>query len=310
MTSAPTRTQPAEQSTAKRTETGITTVRALFESPATQDRIRAVLPRHLTPERLLKIALVQISRVPKLANCDPTTLLRCVMQAAELGLDFGSGLGLCYMVPFENRKANKVDVQFIIGYRGLIALARRSGMIDSIEARVVYEGEEFVCEYGIEPVLRHIPKMAGRGKLVAAYAIARMKDGGSHVEVMTRDEIDSIRGRSRAANNGPWVTDYNEMARKTVVRRLCKFLPLSPEEPLAQGLEIDDEYDQAIAEAAAPSTSNADAANRLLDAPEVVDEQHVESTDAAPADQTPPDITAQAPATTTAKPADDGDPPF
>jgi recombinational DNA repair protein RecT len=127
----------------------------------------------------------------------------------------------------------------IPGYRGLISLARRSGQLKSIEARVVYANDTFGIEYGTSPFLKHVPNLTGDpGPLVLVYAVARLVDGGEQVEVMTKVQVDAIRSRSRAGKSGPWVTDYDEMARKTVVRRICKYLPLSVE--LAKALEIDE----------------------------------------------------------------------
>lgn len=203
-----------------------------------QDRVRTslaeVATKHLTPERLTKVALLAASRNPQLYDCTPPSLLSCLMTAASLGLDpSGGSLGEAYLIPFRNNKAGVTECQIIVGYRGLIALARRSGEIQSIEARVVYEDDSFELEYGLTPRLRHVPKFDGDKsdeKIRYVYAIARLKDSDEpQVEVMTREQVEAIRGRSRAGRSGPWVTDYAEMSRKTVVRRLVKYLPLSAE---------------------------------------------------------------------------------
>jgi recombination protein RecT len=201
--------------------------------------IAAVLPKHLTPERLLKVALSATSRNPALLACTPQSILLAVMQASELGLEIGGLLGDAYFVPF------KEQAQLIVGYRGMIKLARQSGEIKVLEAHVVREGDTFELEYGLEPRLVHKPAMSGElGKVIAVYAIARFKDGGYQVDVMTLAEIEAIRLRSKAVNDGPWNTDYAEMARKTVVRRLCKYLPLSPE--LAKALEHEAAIDENV----------------------------------------------------------------
>jgi len=201
--------------------------------------IQAILPKHLSAERILKVAMVAASRNPTLMECDQLSILRAVMVAAQLGLEPDGPLGHAYLVPFRNSRANRMEAQFQIGYRGLIALARRSGEIESIEAHVVHEGDEFECSFGLQGVLRHVPAWDAKtvGELRAAYAVARLKGGAVQYEVMTRSQIEGIRARSRSGNTGPWVSDFDEMARKTVVKRLCKYLPLSVE--LAQAVTAD-----------------------------------------------------------------------
>jgi len=202
--------------------------------------IRAVAANALKPERLIKVAVAACSRNPILLQCTASTVVRSVIQACELGLEAGSALGEAYLVPFKNNQTNRYECQMIPGYRGLIALARRSGQIAQLEARVVYDGDEFDVAYGMEPTLIHRPSIHGdRGKLAFVYAIARFVGGGTQWEVMTHQEIESIRMRSQTGrqNKGPWNTDYEEMARKTVVKRLVKYLPLSVE--MAQAVALD-----------------------------------------------------------------------
>ncbi len=209
----------------------IATVRDLLDR--SRDRLAEVIPKHLTPDRLIRVVLAAAGRTPALLECSPSSLLASVMQAAQVGLEPGSALGEAYLVPF------KGECSLIIGYRGLISLARRSGQILSIEAHVVRERDHFTCRYGLDPALSHEPAMTGSpGDVVAVYAIAILRDGGRQIEVMTRAEVDAIRGRSKMSGSGPWVNDYAEMARKTVVRRICKYLPLSIE--LAEAISIDE----------------------------------------------------------------------
>ena len=214
------------------------TLRSLLE--AAKPSMGQVVPKHVTPERLVKLALVAASRTPLLLQCEPKSIVQGVMTAAQLGLDCGGVLGSAYLVPFKNQKqGGRYEAQLIVGYRGLVDLARRSGEIETIEAHVVYAHDSFEVAYGLDPVLRHVPCLTGdAGDPILVYAIARLKDGGRQVEVMTRSEVERIRSRSRAGSSGPWVTDWSEMARKTVVRRLCKYLPLSPE--LADALAADE----------------------------------------------------------------------
>jgi recombination protein RecT len=141
-------------------------------------------------------------------------------------------LGHAYLIPYGR------ECQFIIGYRGMIDLARRSGEIQSIFSEVVYSNDEFRFEFGLDEKLKHIPARGERGEFVAAYMVAKFKDGGHLIQVMFKNEIDKIRKRSKAANNGPWVTDYDEMAKKTIIRRGFKYLPISIE--VARLIEQDD----------------------------------------------------------------------
>ena len=204
-----------------------------------QKSIEKALPRHISIERLMKVALTAITKQPELLDCDPNTFMLALMGAGQLGLEPNTPLGSAYLVPFFNSKRGVKEIQLIPGYRGLIELARRSGEIASIEARVVYENDSFEFSFGLEPKLVHTPTLSERGSMRLVYAVARLKGEGNQpiVEVMTKTDIDKIKAKSKAGNSGPWVDHYDEMARKTVVRRLCKYLPLSIE--LATAIDLD-----------------------------------------------------------------------
>ena len=200
--------------------------------------IRAMLPKHMTPERVGRIAIGAISRNPSLLECTPETVWKCVAEAACVGLEVGV-LGAAHLVPFRNSKTNSVDCQLIIGYQGLIDLCRRSGHIEIIEAHVIYANDEYDINYGTKTPIIHRPTLKGDpGEMVCVYAMAWFVCGGHQLEVMTKAEIDKIKSRSKASTNGPWKTDYEEMARKTVVRRLTKYLPKSIE--MARALDAED----------------------------------------------------------------------
>lgn len=187
--------------------------------------IEKALPRHMDADRLARIALTTIRTTPKLLECSVPSLLGAVMQAAQLGLEPGL-LGHCYIVPYGK------EATFIIGYKGMIDLARRSGQIVNIYAHAVYEKDEFDYELGLQPKLSHKPKMEGdRGQFIGAYAVAHFKDGGYQFEFMPKSEIEKRRARSAAAKSSysPWTTDYEEMAKKTVIRHMWKYLPISVE---------------------------------------------------------------------------------
>ncbi len=197
--------------------------------------IARALPKHMDADRLARIALTTIRTTPKLLQCSMPSLMGAVMQAAQLGLEPGL-LGHCYIIPFRNNKTGQEEAQFIIGYRGMIDLARRSGEVQSISAREVYDNDLLEVKYGLEETIVHIPwhlredkSYADSGEFRGVYMVARFKDGGYYCHYMPRAEIDSHRQRSKAASSGPWVTDYIEMAKKTVVRSAWKWLPISVE---------------------------------------------------------------------------------
>lgn len=217
----------------------------LMSSPAVQQQIKAALPRHMTPERMARIATTEMRKIPKLAECNPMSFLGAVIQCSQLGLEPGGSLGHVYLIPFGK------EVQVIVGYRGMIDLARRSGQLVSIDARAVYEGDTFECILGLESKLNHTPdwnnpNRADPAKLRFVYAVAKLKDGGTQFDVMSKVEVDAIRKRSKSSGSGPWVTDYAAMALKTVVRRLFKYLPVSIE--LQHAVGIDEMADAGISQ--------------------------------------------------------------
>lgn len=197
-------------------------------------RMAEVLPKHMDMDRMSRIALTTIRTNPMLLECTVPSLMGAVMQAVQLGLEPGS-LGHCYLLPFNKNVGTKQnpqwikEVQFIIGYKGMIDLARRSGHIQSIYAHAVYENDEFEYELGLHPKLTHKPSFGDRGKFIGAYAVAHFKDGGYQMEFMPESEIEKRRGRSKSKDFGPWKSDYEEMAKKTVVRSMFKYLPISIE---------------------------------------------------------------------------------
>ncbi|AKF14407.1 RecT-like ssDNA annealing protein [Mycobacterium phage Phayonce] len=184
--------------------------------------IAKALPAQMNPERMARIATTVLKQTPALARCTPASFLGALMTASQLGLEPGP-LGESYFVPYGK------DVTFIPGYRGLIKLARNSGLLVDIWAEIVYANDEFKYTLGLHRDLQHVPATGDRGKPIYVYAAAKLKDGGTPFVVMTHAEVEAIRARSRAGKNGPWVTDWNAMAKKTAVKQLAKWLPLSAE---------------------------------------------------------------------------------
>lgn len=222
-------------------------IAGLLADPKVKSQMALALPKHMTADRLARIATTEIRKVPALAKCNIESFMGAIMQCAQLGLEPGSALGHAYLLPFGNGKASDglANCQLIIGYRGMIDLARRSGQIVSIAARAVHERDQFSYEYGLHEDLQHKPCEDGEpGKLTHVYAVARLKDGGVQFEVMSKLEVDKVKAQSKAGNNGPWVSHYEEMAKKTVIRRLFKYLPVSIE--MQQAVVLDERADAGL----------------------------------------------------------------
>lgn len=211
-------------------------LRSLLEG--SKSRIADVLPKHMSAERMVKIALVGSYKNPLLLECSPQSLLTALMQASELGLEPFTGLQQAIIVPHKNFKTNTYEAQFWPQYRGLVDIAKRSDEIASLSAYCVYERDTFECELGQTPKLRHIPCYdAERGKIILAYAIAQFKNGFSQFEVMTIGELEAVRKCSKMSGSGPWTQWTSEMYRKTVLKRICKHLPQSVQ--LAKAISLD-----------------------------------------------------------------------
>jgi len=188
------------------------------------------LPKHVNSERFVRIAITTIRQNPKLAKCSQDSLLGALMVSAQLGLEPGT-LGQCYLIPFENKKAGTVECQFQIGYKGLIELLRRSGQLSDIYSYTVYENDDFNIEYGLSRTLTHKPNFDERGEIKGFYAVAILKDGAKAFEYMTKDEVIKHEEKYRKGSykNDVWNKNFEEMAQKTVVKKLLKWLPVSVE---------------------------------------------------------------------------------
>ena len=192
-------------------------------------------PAHIKASRMQRMAMTVVQQNPGLLDCNRASLLGAIMTAAQLGLyPDVSVLGHAYFVPFKRR------VVFIAGYKGLIDLAGRGGMVTSIMGYAVYEGDFFEYEYGLNPTLKHKPsgEPIEQRELTHVYAIARIRgEPIPQFVVMTKEEVDKIRKMSPARDKGPWVQHYEPMAIKSVIRRLVKYLPVSSELQRAVGLD-------------------------------------------------------------------------
>lgn len=212
------------------------TIRGLLEKSRKQ--MEMALPKHLTADRLIRVAMTSIQKTPKLLDCTPQSLLACIMTCASLGLEPDQFLGQAYLVPFKDNRKGVTICTLIPGYRGYIALARRSGEVQTVSAQVVYSNDDFKIQYGVNDTLEHTPCLNGdRGDPIGAYCVFKYKDGGYSFDFMSVADIDKIKARSKSKDDGPWVTDTDEMRKKTVIKRHVKLAPLSVEFQKAAALE-------------------------------------------------------------------------
>ena len=311
-------------------QAGGSVVSAFFE--ANRGTLAALLPSQMPVERMLKLALGALRTTPKLMECTTESLFGAVVVCAQLGLEPNPPLGHAYLIPFEKRAkrgsewvTERTDVQVVIGYKGMLDLARRSGQIISIAAHEVCENDVFSLAYGTDERLDHRPALSRRGNVIGFYAVAKLVGGGYAFEFMSREDVDAIRDasqgfkaaetsakRSGRAPDSPWHNNYVEMGRKTVLRRLFKYLPISIEAANAAAID----YRAVTAPAALDDTVlTAEYEHEDDDAPAGMDPATGEiPPPAAQAQQTPP---AQQPAAapapvqqqpaTQAPPADEDD---
>lgn len=189
---------------------------------AMEPEIKKALPSVITPERFTRMVFTALSSTPKLQQCTPQSFLGAMMQAAQLGLEPNTPVGQAYLIPYGN------VCQFQLGYKGLLDLAYRSGEIKDIQAHEVHENDEFEYELGLEPKLKHIPAMSNRGPVTMYYAVCHTKTGGYGFEVMSKDDVlEFAQKKSKSFRNGPWQTDFDAMAKKTVLKRALKYAPIA-----------------------------------------------------------------------------------
>lgn len=215
----------------------VTEVKQLLMNDQARSQLSMVAAKHMNPERLMRVTANAIRTTPKLQECDPLSFLGALMQCSALGLEPNTVMGHAYLVPFDNRRKNITEVQLIVGYRGLIDLARRSGHITRISANIHYSDDElWEYEEGTEARLRHRPGPQ-LGEKLHAYAIAKFKDGSDAYVVLPWAKVMKIRDGSQGYRtakkynntNTPWIEHEDAMAQKTAIRALAKFLPLSVE---------------------------------------------------------------------------------
>lgn len=270
------------------------TIRQQLQSPDLLKQIAMVVPQHMKPERMVRVALTALTRTPQLANCDQASFFRCLLDLSQWGLEPDGRHA--HLIPFRNNKRGVTECQLIIDYKGLVQLAYRSGFVKSIHADIVRAGDLFVYNRG--DVERHTPwflradadKPDVEGEMYAAYCRVELKDGAIKTEALSKAEVDSVRRRSKAGGSGPWVTDYAEMAKKTAFRRVSKWIPLSAE--IVEAFERDDDRldDSHVLDAVPRASGMAGLKQQLAGIPEQqnadgIDPPHTD----ADANQEPPD---------------------
>jgi recombination protein RecT len=226
-------------------------IRDLLTSDHFKSAVQAALPQHMKVERFVRVALTATLRQPELLQCTQESFFKAMLDLSMYGVEPDGRRA--HLIPFnckikykdENgvqRERWEKQVQLILDYKGIAELVRRSGDVSYIHADVVYPNDDWDFAYGTNAFLKHKPCLERHPshKLIAAYSFVKLKDGTEDFVVLGPSEIEKVRKRSKAADSGPWVTDYDEMAKKTAFRRHSKWLPLSPE--TKEAVERDDEF--------------------------------------------------------------------
>lgn len=194
---------------------------------AMEPEIKKALPEVITPERFTRMALSALNITPKLQECTQMSFLAALMNAAQLGLEPNTPLGQAYLIPYNNK--GTMECQFQIGYKGLIDLGYRNPQMQIISAQAVHENDEFEYELGLNPKLQHKPALQNRGELRLFYGLFKLNNGGFGFEVMSKEAIDSYaKEYSKAFDSSfsPWKTNYESMAKKTVIKQALKYAPI------------------------------------------------------------------------------------
>lgn len=212
------------------------TFQELVESADFKAQITMALPKHLTPDRFVRVLMTATIKNPLLLQCTQESMFKGIFDCAAAGLELDGRRA--HLIPFKNNRKGVYEAQLILDYKGVAELVLRSGIVSTIHADIVCENDVFEYDRGAVSIHK-IDLKQERGEMYAVYCLIRMKDGTEKAEVMSKRDVDRIRARSRSASDGPWVTDYAEMAKKTVFKRASKWVPLSSE--VRGAIESEDE---------------------------------------------------------------------
>lgn len=192
-----------------------------------EPEIKKALPSVITPERFTRMALSAINNTPKLAECSQMSFLAALMNAAQLGLEPNTSLGQAYLIPFSNKGV--LECQFQLGFKGMIDLVYRNDKVQTIQAHCVYNNDNFNYELGLNPQLKHKPAIQDRGNMLLVYAFFKLDNGGYGFEVMSKEDIDihaQKYSKAYSSQFSPWKMYYEDMAKKTVIKKVLKYAPL------------------------------------------------------------------------------------
>lgn len=221
-----------------------------------EKEFKRALPDQVGVQRFVRVAITIVRTNPKLMACEGMSIVAALMQSAQLGLEPNTPLGQAYVIPYKNKrvingKDTYVDeAQFQIGYKGLITLALRTGEYKAIYAHEVYKNDSFEYTYGLDKNLHHVPADEPEGEPIKYYAVYHLKNGGYDFVVWSKTRIDHHSKKySKAVQKGwtsPWATDYDGMAKKTVLKEVLKYAPKSIE--FAQQLAADETVKREVAD--------------------------------------------------------------
>jgi recombination protein RecT len=198
--------------------------------------IKQALPQHIKPERMARIAITVFRNNPRLQACSPVSFLGAVMQSVQLGLEPNTNLGEAYIIPYGKTSS------FQIGYKGILKLAYNTGQYQAIYAHEVYENDEFSYQLGVNKDIYHVPADVPQGEPIYYYAVYKLKNGGYDFAVWSRTKVTQHAEKFSAAVKGkrdtPWKSDFDSMAKKTVLLQALKYAPKSIE--FANAIEQDE----------------------------------------------------------------------
>ena len=208
-----------------------------------KEQIKACLPKHITPERMIRVITTCIRKNPKLVECSPESFLGGVFAAAELGLEPGNALGFAYLLPFQNK--GKMECEFQIGYKGYLELLYRSGRVASVEPYIVRRKDKYELVRGIESKFTHEPNLEADpddadNPVVFYGVLIKYKDGGHSFHFMTPKQIRAHAkkySKSYKSTYSPWANEFDSMALKTVLKQMMKFQRLSIEQQKAAAMD-------------------------------------------------------------------------
>lgn len=272
-------------------------------------------PKHVEPSRITNAIIAATINNPQIALCTPQSVCTAALQAASYGLEPDTALQHAHLVPFRNKKGD-LECKLIVGYRGLVTLAYNNPVVKLIETHVVYAGDDFTYEHSEQGTkLRHVPNFEEESPMRLVYSRISLANGGVIIEVMTKRQIDAVKRAARDSSNpkSPWNTSYEEMSRKTTLRRGLKMVPLSPENrALINALADESEQWEEVKEAKGYSESKAEALKEELAVPsnaEVVDDEP-EKEEPPIEEETPPEPQTEEPDEKESEGADEGSPKY